>query len=276
MDKVIEELRQLSRDINFVDDNIISEPDYAKNLFRAMAPLNKRWVSQASLEIADDPELLELSSRSGCCGLFVGIETLNRKNLVSVNKAFNSIQRYRERISVLYRHGIGVIAGIIVGMDNDGIHVFEDTLKFLDETGIQAIQVNIMTPLPGTPLYEHYKKSGRILDHNFDHYDFRHCVFQPRRMSRRQLQDGADWLYSRFYRLDRILIRTLRTLFAVGPVAAYLTWRLNTTYRYDNKRESIVGSNPAKTEKSGLGVMNRALNYFRESFRLAGLSRQSN
>jgi len=276
VDKVIEELRQISRDIIFVDDNIISEPDYAKNLFRAMAPLNKRWVSQASLDIADDPELVELASRSGCRGLFVGIETLNRKNLVSVNKAFNSIQRYRERFSMLYRHGIGVIAGIIVGMDNDGIHVFEDTLKFLDETGIQAIQVNIMTPLPGTPLYEHYKKTGRILDRNFDHYDFRHCVFQPRRMSRRQLQDGADWLYSRFYRLDRILIRTLRTLFEVGPVTAYLTWRLNTTYRYDNKRESIVGSNPARIEKSALGVMNRALNYFRDSFRLAGLSRQSN
>jgi radical SAM superfamily enzyme YgiQ (UPF0313 family) len=68
-------------------------------------------------------------------------------------------------------------------MDNDDVHVFENTLKFLNETGIQAIQVNIMTPLPGTPMYNNYLKTGRIIDDDFDHYDFRHCVFEPRRMS---------------------------------------------------------------------------------------------
>jgi radical SAM superfamily enzyme YgiQ (UPF0313 family) len=85
VDHVINEIKQLSRDIIFVDDNIISEPNYAKQLFKAMAPLKKRWVSQSSLNIADDPELLELARRCGCHGLFVGIETINEKNLASVN-----------------------------------------------------------------------------------------------------------------------------------------------------------------------------------------------
>jgi len=247
VEHVIEELRHLSRDVIFVDDNIISEPAFAKRLFAAMAPLGKRWVSQCSIDIADDPELLALARDAGCRGLFVGIETLSQKNLVAVDKGFNGIQRYRERIAAIQRHGIGIIAGIIVGMDNDDVHVFENTLKFLDETGIQAIQVNIMTPLPGTPFHDFYRRSGRITDDDFDHYDFRHCVFEPRLMTAFELQEGADWLYRQFYRLDRILIRTLRTLFRVGPAAAYLTWRLNAAYRYDNRREQIVGRNPAES-----------------------------
>jgi radical SAM superfamily enzyme YgiQ (UPF0313 family) len=267
VEHVIEEIKQLSRDIIFVDDNIISEPDYAKRLFAAMAPLKKRWVSQSSLDIADDPELLELARRAGCHGLFVGIETINEKNLASVNKAFNSIQRYRKRIAALQRHGIGIIAGIIVGMDNDEVEVFENTLRFLDETGIQAIQVNIMTPLPGTPLYEYYRNAGRIIDYNFDHYDFRHCVFEPRRMSPAQLQNGADWLYRKFYRLDRILMRTLRTLVKAGPVTAYLAWRLNMTYRYDNKRESIIGRNPANSAASWRDRFRGLLHLFRKKTR---------
>ena len=86
---------------------------------------------------------------------------------------------------------------------------------------------------------------SQSIDTNFDHYDFRHTVIAPARMTAAELQDGADWLYSRFYRMDRILLRTLRSLFTSGPVPAYLTWKLNMTYRYDNKREHIVGRNPA-------------------------------
>ena len=91
VEHVIEELRPLSRDVIFVDDNIISDPAFAKQLFAAMVPLRKRWASQCSLEIADDPELLTLAQQSGCRGLFVGIETLSQKNLVAADKAFNSI-----------------------------------------------------------------------------------------------------------------------------------------------------------------------------------------
>jgi len=275
VEQVIAELQQLSRDVIFVDDNIVSEPNYAKQLFAAMIPLKKRWASQSSIDIADDPELLELARQSGCHGLFVGIETLNQKNLVAVDKTFNGIQRYRKRISALYRHGIGIIAGIIVGMDNDDIYVFGNTLKFLEDAGIQAIQVNIMTPLPGTPLYEYYQRTERIIDHNFDHYDFRHCVFQPGRMTPDQLQDGSDWLYREFYRLDRIVIRTIRTLIAVGPVTAYLTWRLNMTYRYDNQRESISGRNPADSKTPRLGLIRKVLDYLGGRYRLYRFWRKS-
>ncbi len=244
--EVIEELRTLPREVIFVDDNIVADPDYSKELFRAMAPLKKRWVSQSSLAIADDPELLELAHRAGCRGLFIGIETIRSDNLQDVHKNVNLHRSCFKRTDAIQSIGIGIIAGIIVGMDHDDVSVFEKTLRFLQHAGINAIQLNIMTPLPGTPLYKDLRKVGRITDHDFEHYDFRHCVFRPMQMTSRQLQEGADWLYRQFYRLDRVLLRVLRTAFISGPTPAFLTWKLNRTYRYDNRREGITGQNPAK------------------------------
>jgi radical SAM superfamily enzyme YgiQ (UPF0313 family) len=245
VEKVIEEIRDLPREIIFVDDNIIADEAYAQELFHALIPLKKRWVSQCSLKIADRPDLLELAHRAGCRGLFIGIETTSSRNLEAVDKGFNDSGRHRERIAAIRKSGIGVVAGMIVGMDRDDPTVFENTLRFLQETGIEALQLNIMTPLPGTPLYEDLDRQGRITDRDWSRYDFRHCVIRPARMSAAELKDGADWLYRQFYRFDRIVMRTIRTLFTAGPVPAYLTWRLNMTYRYDNLRESVKGRNPA-------------------------------
>jgi hypothetical protein len=89
-------------------------------------------------------------------------------------------------------------------------------------------------------------REERILDHDWSHYDFRHVVFRPRRMSPAELQAGADWLYFQFYRPTRILRRALWTLAAAGPATALLALRLNLTYRYDNRHESIRGYDPAK------------------------------
>jgi hypothetical protein len=88
-------------------------------------------------------------------------------------------------------------------------------------------------------------RAGRVTDRDWSHYDYRHVVFQPERMTAAQLQAGADWLYSQFYRLDRILWRFARGLFTIGLLPALLSLKLGLTYRYDNRREGIVGWNPA-------------------------------
>jgi radical SAM superfamily enzyme YgiQ (UPF0313 family) len=223
-----------------------------------MIPLKKRWVSQCSITIGDDPELLALARAAGCVGLFIGIETSNRKNLESVDKGFNVHNSLQSRIKAVHRAGIGIIAGIIVGLDYDDKTAFQDTLSFLQKNRIEAVQVNILTPLPGTPMYEKMKQEGRIADFDYSKYDFRHVVIEPARMSGKDLQDGADWLYYSFYRLHRIIARTLREFVTVGPVPAILCWRLNKTYRYDNIQEKIIGRNPAKARK-GTAATHRAL-----------------
>lgn len=242
---VLAELRTVPRDFMFVDDNLIADREYAARLFGAMVPMRKRWVSQCSIEIADDPELLRLARQAGCRGLFIGIETLSEANLAAVEKGFNDSRGYMGRIRAIRRAGIGVQAGIIVGMDGDDVTVFARTLRFLQAARIGALQLAILTPHVGTPLRRRFEREGRILDNDWAHYDYRHTVIQPKRMTRRQLQDGADWLYAQFYRLDRIAVRAIREALTVGLVPACLTWRLNLTYRYDNRREGIVGRNCA-------------------------------
>jgi len=185
--KVIEELKQIPRVFIFVDDNIIGDREYAKELFRAMIPLKKYWVSQCSIEIADDPELLKLARKAGCIGLFIGIESISETNLNAVAKGFNSPATFRERIRAIRNSGIGICSGMIVGMDKDDVTVFERTLNFLQKHRIDALQLNILTPLPGTPLFEDFERKGRVIDHNWDHYDFRHVVI---RRSSRKVRTG--------------------------------------------------------------------------------------
>jgi radical SAM superfamily enzyme YgiQ (UPF0313 family) len=245
LENVIAELKALPRNMMFVDDNIIADREYARRLFRAMAPMKKRWVSQCSLEIADDTELLSLARRAGCYGFFIGVETSSAENLAAVGKTFIAARRTEARIAAIRRAGIGVIAGMIVGMDADGRGVFRNTLRFLQRARIDALQLNIMTPLPGTPLFDELDGAGRIIDRDWSRYDFRHVVIEPKKMAARELQDGADWLITRFYRLDQILQRFARSLFTLGLMPAWLALKLNLTYRGDVRRLSIRGRDPA-------------------------------
>lgn len=238
---VLADLQTIPRDFIFVDDNIAADRAYARELFAAMVPLRKRWVSQCSIEVADDAELLGLMRAAGCHGLFVGIETTNAANLATVGKQFNNSTSYPERIRRIHHADIGIVAGIILGLEHDAPGVFAGTLRFLQQMHIEAVQVNILTPLPGTPLFADMERGGRVTDRDWSHYDFRHVVFRPAGMAAEELQAGADWVYAQFYRLDRILWRFVRGLFTRPWVLAGLGLKLGLTYRYDNKREGIVG-----------------------------------
>ena len=249
VEAVAAEVAALPRDFMFVDDNLVADREYARALFTALLPLGKRWVGQCSVELADEPELLALARAAGCVGLFVGVETTSPENLASLDKAWNEGQRLRERLATLRRAGIGVIAGMIVGLDRDGPDVFERTLRFLREARIDGLQLNVLTPLPGTPLHADFEREGRVVDRDLARYDFRHCVIRPARMTAEELQAGADWLYAQYYRLDRILLRFLRALPVLGLAGSVLGLKLGLTYRYDNRHEGIVGWNPAGTRR---------------------------
>ncbi|HLH53289.1 MAG TPA: radical SAM protein [Verrucomicrobiae bacterium] len=259
VDEVIQELRNLPRHFIFVDDNLIAEREFALNLFREMIPLRKRWVSQCSVLIADDSELLQMARAAGCCGLFIGLETANAQNLASMRKQFNRSDSYTDRLRRIRGAGIGVIAGMIVGMDADDKEIFERTLRFLETKQIDALQLNILTPLPGTPLYQDMLSGGRVTDRDWSRYDYRHVVFRPALMTAAELQAGADWVYAQFYRLDRILWRFARSLFTIGWLPALLSLKLGLTYRYDNRREAIIGWNPAAVRRGARTFRNISL-----------------
>lgn len=246
VEQVVEELQSIpGKFVLFIDDNITGDAAYAKRLFRAMIPLKKKWISQASLKIADDGELVDLAAGSGCCGLFVGLESINSRSLKEVEKGFNRTERYAESIQILQDAGIGIETGIIFGFDHDDLSVFERTLEFLLKHNIDAIQVSALTPLPGTRLYGKMVKEERIIDPRWEHYDYRHVVFSPRNMKPEQLQNGVDWIIGQFYCTGNIARRVFdnfgkpnlfRNLFVTLPI--------NIGYHRDARRWDIRGQLP--------------------------------
>ncbi len=254
---VVSEIEALpERFFIFVDDNLTAEREYARELFEALIPLRKRWMTQSTLAIAEDTGLVELASQAGCMGIFAGLETFSEGNLASVEKSFNQARTYRDKVAYLHSRGIGVEAGIVFGFDGDRPDVFSRTLKLLDEIQVDLVQVSIYTPLPvsptapgtdeSTPGVRHFESmKERILDWNWSHYDFHHAVFQPKGMSPEALQAGHDWVTHEFYRPWRIARRLAwRALWPRGIETLPYAAAMNLAYYGRVSRFGMRGWNP--------------------------------
>lgn len=244
VEEVTDEIAQLpDRFFLFVDDNLTQDPDYALALCHALAPLGKRWATQVSMDAATDDALLGAMQTAGCIGVFVGLETFSFVALEEQAKEFNYSLRYRDAVAAFHRHGMYVEAGMVVGFDSDGPDVFRQTLEQLDRIGIDAVQLSILTPLPGTALFK--EMETRIVDTNWEHYDYRHVVFEPRHMTRTELQAGADSFIASFYAVGRIAKRIPRWMTMPGGWRHFLyPLALNLAYFGRTRRFGIRGRLP--------------------------------
>jgi len=214
--EVIDEMARLGRNILLLDDSLTCSRDYAADLFAAMIPLKKRWFSQSSVSLAFDPELLSLAARSGCKGLFIGFESLSERTLRSWNKRVNLQRDYLQAVRNLHAQGIAVFAGFVFGGDDERPDIFPRTLAFLLEANVESLQATRLTPFPGTPLFRDFERSGRILDHDWSHYDFGSVVYEPQHMSRRTLNEGVAWVQRGFFSRRAILGRGWQDLWTLG------------------------------------------------------------
>ncbi|MBI5653611.1 MAG: B12-binding domain-containing radical SAM protein [Chloroflexi bacterium] len=216
------------RVIIFWDDNIAGDLQYAKNLFRAIAPYRKWWSSQASIHAGHDEEFLELAARSGCKQLFLGLESISQASMTRARKGFNRVDEYARVIARIHSHGIAVQAGIVFGFDQDTPDIFKDTLDFLEAAGVQNATFNILTPFPGTPLYRQLETEGRILTRDWRKYNSRgDVVYQPKQMRADELLAGLRYANARFYSLPSIAKRLARS-----PVQIGWTLPLNLAYAF--------------------------------------------
>lgn len=195
----------------FVDDLHNSNRAYCRELWEALKSLNIKWGCQATLFLGDDPEMVKLAADSGCVSVFVGLESLSEDSLEETNKGFNFVQKFSNQIKMFHDHGIMVNPGIVFGFDNDDESVFERTVEFLIKNRVELAYFNVLTPLPGTPLYERYNRDGRIFDRDWAKYDGKHVVFYPARMTPEQLQEGFFWANHQFYSLPSIWYRLAHT-----------------------------------------------------------------
>jgi len=209
--EVVEEIRLLpSRFFVFWDDNLFADMEYAKSLFRALAPLKRKWAAQATLRDCKDEELLALAKAAGCTYLFVGLESFSEASLSSAGKTINRVQDYKQLIDRIHHHGIMIQAGIVFGFDGDTKDVFDQTCNACEDLGIDGATVSILTPFPQTPIYEQLKKEGRLLSEDWSQYNSKTSVaFEPKNMTQEELFDGYLRFRRRFFSL-RSFVRRMK------------------------------------------------------------------
>lgn len=191
----------------FVDPSPIENVEYAKKLFRALIPLNKKWVGLATTRITKDSELLNLAAKSGCRGLLIGFESVTQETLKLANKRFNSVDDYGEMVKKLHARGIAIMGCFVFGFDSDDKDVFKRTVEFINKINIDLPRYAVYTPFPGTPLYKKLKTEGRIIEDNWSLYDAQHVVFRPAKMSPEELQEGHYWAWRQNYTFGSIFKR---------------------------------------------------------------------
>ena len=205
---VIEDIRRVgAKRILFVDLNLISDRNYARELFTALIPLKIRWFGLSTVLIAHDPELMALIARSGCRGLLLGLETLDKGALSDARKKFNGSVDYAKLIGDLHALDIAVQGCFVFGLDHDTPDVFDATVQFAIDTGIDLPRFALLTPFPGTPLHHRLKEQGRLLTLDWELYDGQHVVFQPLNMSPQELAAGHERAWKAVYRPSAIIRR---------------------------------------------------------------------
>ena len=210
VEEVVKEIKKTSlKKIFFIDDNIIGNRAYSIKLFQSLIPLKLRWGGQASLNLAKDESLLNLAAESGCGLLFIGIESLSNKNLPAYGKSFFKAEEISEHIAKIHKKGILIRASIIFGLDDDDLNVFHDTVKFLVDQRVAYAEFFILTPMPGTDLKERLEKEGRIINRDWSNYDGFHVVYQPKKLSKEDLEKGMWKAYQDFYSIKNIFRRCL-------------------------------------------------------------------
>lgn len=200
IENILQEIKSVnSRHIMFIDDNFLANPPFARELLKKFLPLGLTWHTAVSADIGSHDDILDQMAESGCRSLFIGFETLNPKNLASTNKQQNHIEKYEEVVSKIHSRGIMVNASVVFGFDGDGPEVFKQTTDWLINQKIETMTAHIMTPYPGTKLFSQLQNENRILDQDLSHYNTSYAVFEPKGMSRTELEAGYRRTYQDFY-----------------------------------------------------------------------------
>lgn len=198
----------LFRYVAFADNNLVRDVDYAKELMGAIEDLDARYITMASIpELVRNEDLVEKMRAAGFDTLLTGLESLNQVNLEGSGK---SVAEYREGIELLHRNGIAVFASVILGFPGDTTETANDILRFCDETKVDLLNVNALTPFPGTRLHERLAREGRIESDDLTLYNTKNTVISTPNLSRRQLQEELERLRSAFYSPRRTIGRVMR------------------------------------------------------------------
>jgi radical SAM superfamily enzyme YgiQ (UPF0313 family) len=206
VDEALAEIQRLpGRHLYFLDDHLFGNPRFAASLFDGMKGMGRLWQAAATVQSVLQPGLLEKAAASGLRSLFVGFETLSAENLQAQRKYHNLHRDYGAAVRRLHDLDVMVNASFVFGMDDDDEAVFERTVGWAIEQGIETATFHILTPYPGTALHRRMEVEGRITTTDWNLYDTRHVVFRPAKMTAETLESGYRRAYRDFYGWGSIL-----------------------------------------------------------------------
>jgi len=205
VDEALAEIERLpGRHLYFLDDHLLGDAKFATMLFDGMRGMGRLFQGAATVNSLLKPGLLERAATAGLRSIFVGLETLDEGNLRQSKKTQNINRDYAAAVRRARDTGIMVNGSFVFGMDGDGPDVFERTVDWAVHNGIETSTFHVMTPYPGTGLFQRIEAEGRLLHRDWDRYDTRHAVFQPASMTPDQLERGYWRAYKEFYQWKNI------------------------------------------------------------------------
>lgn len=233
---VVEEIKSMTNKVFiFHDPHLTLNKKYATELFKEMIrqKINKKWVANGTTNVLAnaDERFLNLASKAGCVEWFVGFESVNQEALLETNKTHNQVENFDKLINSLHKYNMSVQGGIIFGFDHDKPDVFDTTLETINRWNLDVLEVNILTPYPGTRLFEKLDKQGRILTKDWSRYNQVDVVFEPKNMTPKQLYRGARKVAKEFYSVPEIIIRNARLITTVRNIGIFIPTFTNFAFR---------------------------------------------
>lgn len=208
MDVVLEEIKALGKKhIMIIDDNFVGDPKWTGEFLRRLKDLHVKWNAAVSINVAYDTKLLDLMKESGCQGLFIGFESIHQDSITDVHKVQNRTGSYEQAVKAIHDRGMMINASFVFGLDQDTKDTFKETLDWIVKNKIETVTSHILTPYPGTVVYERMKEEGRLLTEDLSLYNTANVVFKPKNMTPEELYEGYLWMYKQIYSFPNILRR---------------------------------------------------------------------
>lgn len=222
-DVMKEVLETNCKHIMFIDDNFIGNPKWTRKLMAELKAHKIKWNAAVSINVVDIPGLLDEMKDCGCQGLFIGFESINPNSVTNVHKVQNNVEKYEFAISEIHKRGIMINASLVFGLDGDTKETFAATAEWIVKNKIETVTSHILTPFPGTVVFDQMQAQNRLLTSDLNLYDTAHVVMQPQNMTAKELYEGYLWIYKETYSLKNILRRIPKS---PKQIPAYLTFNL--------------------------------------------------
>lgn len=241
---VIKELEIIPQKfITFCDTSLTIDVEYSINLFKEMKHLNKKFICYGNSNILSKNErLLKSASEAGCMLWNIGLDSVSQDSLNTSGKKFNKVEEYSTAVKKIHNYNMPVLAQFIFGFDNDDYKIFDSTIEMIDQIGIDIPAFNILTPFPGTPLFDRFVNEDRILTRDWSKYDLTNVVFEPKNMSSLELENGFIDIVKKYHNYPNLIKRQIKSMklgfnstigtffqniFEIGGYKKYLNQRLN-------------------------------------------------